>query len=121
MKNMQIIRDISGTTTVCLSYDIESPFARAYFLAHPECTKIEGLTGYFSRDGVLYGEVDLDAQRRCFARMLWEADAVLDQGALDDMADSMSLEPAELQELFVVAIKVFEKEKEERRRAVLEA
>jgi hypothetical protein len=114
MNNMQIIRDVSGTTTVCLSYDIESPFARAYFLQHPECTKIEMLTGFFMRDGILYGEVDRENQRIQFARIIWEMNAACqDQGMLDDMAESMDLSVDELNGLVDVAVEVFEKAKEQ--------
>lgn len=53
---MEIIRDVDGTNTVCLSYDIDSPFARAYFLQHPKCVKIEMISGYFMRAGLLFND-----------------------------------------------------------------
>lgn len=54
-----------------------------------------------------------DTQRIQFARIIWEMDAACQsQEMLDDMAESMDLEPAELQELIAGAIKVFEKAKE---------
>lgn len=69
-----------------------------------------------------WAEIPWEDDRLQFARVIWELDAAgVPQETLDQMAESMDLDPDELQELFARAIKVFEEAKSKEEVKVLMA
>jgi hypothetical protein len=76
----------------------------------------DGSIEWCTENRIDWAEIPWEDDKLQFARLIWELDAAgVPQETLDQMAESMDLDPAELQELFARAIKVFEdaKSKEE--------